>query len=575
MRDPSPADGGSPEILMHEIVDVLRDNPEIAIFLTLAIGFWFGSLKFGSFSLGAVTSTLIAGLLIGQLNIHIASIVEDTFFTMFLFAVGYSAGPKFFPALKKDGLPQVLFAVIVCFSGLLTAYAAARLLGYGPGLAAGLLAGGYTNSGTLGVAAANMKELGLSPAETASMASLAAIAYAVTYPFGAAGSAWFLSSLAPKVLGIDLPTACREYEAEMGGRQAEPGVGSAYRPVLTRSFRVENSDLVGRTPRELNGTLKDAFITRQREGGRLLEPDVDAVIERGATLAIAGSPQALRVAEKQVGPEVDDAELLAYPTEELDIVVINKEAANRSVGELEHDELVQYGRPIFLLRLARAGRDLTPTPDLKIRRWDVLTVHGARKHVEQLVKSLGYADRPTSKSDIAFMGAGVVIGSLVGVLTVHVGGIPLSLSPSVGTLVAGLVFGYLRSVYRTFGRIPEPAVWVFNNVGLNGFIAVVGLNAGPGLVSGLMTNGISLFLAGILVTMVPLVVAVFTGRYLFKFHPAILFGACAGARTTSAALGAVQEASRSTTPVIGYTVPYAVGRLVLAVFGVVILHLMK
>ncbi len=100
--------------------------------------------------------------------------------------------------------------MIVCFSGLLTAYAAARLLGYGPGLAAGLLAGGYTNSGTLGVAAANMKELGLSAAETASMASLAAIAYAVTYPFGAAGSAWFLSSLAPKVLGIDLPTACKE-----------------------------------------------------------------------------------------------------------------------------------------------------------------------------------------------------------------------------------------------------------------------------------------------------------------------------------------------------------------------------
>ncbi len=157
---------------------------------------------------------------------------------------------------------------------------------------------------------------------------------------------------------------------------------------------MENSDLVGRTPRELNSTLKDAFITRHREGGRLLEPDVDTIIERGATLAIAGSPQALRVAEKKVGPEVDDAELLAYPTEELDIVVTNKEAANRTVGELEHNELVQYGRPIFLLRLARAGRDLTPTPDLEIRRWDVLTVHGARRHVEQLAKSLGYADRP-------------------------------------------------------------------------------------------------------------------------------------------------------------------------------------
>ena len=281
------------------------------------------------------------------------------------------------------------------------------------------------------------------------------------------------------------------------------------------------------------------------------------------------------MAEKKVGPEVDDAELLAYPTEDLDIVVTNKDAANQTLAALEHDELVRYGRPIFLLRVTRAGHDLAPTPDLEIRRWDVLTVHGARKHVEQLANSLGYADRPTSRSDIASMGAGIVVGSHVGAITVHVGGIPLSLSPSVGTLVAGLVCGYLRSVYRTFGRIPEPAVWVFNNVGLNGFIAVVGLNAGPGLVSGLMTNGISLFLAGIVVTMVPLVVAVFAGRYLFKFHPGILFGACAGARTTSAGLGAVQEAARSTIPVIGYTVPYAVGRLVLAIFGVVILQLLK
>ena len=556
-------------------VATLREYPEIAIFLTLAIGFWFGNLKFGSFSLGAVTSTLIAGLLIGQLNIHIAPIVEATFFTMFLFSVGYSAGPQFFPALKKDGLPQVVFTLIVCCTGLFTAYAAARLLGYGPGLAAGLLAGGYTNSGTLGVATANMKELGLSPEQIAPMASLAAIAYAVTYPFGAAGSAWFLSSFAPKILGIDLPTACKDFEAGKGGRKGEPAVGSAYRQVLTRSFRVENNDLVGRTPRELNGTLKDAFVTRHREGDRFLEPDADVFIQRGATVAIAGSPEALRAAEKKVGPEVDDAELLAYPTEELDIVVTRKAITNRTLGQLEQDELVQYGRPIFLLRLTRAGRALTPTPDLEIRRWDVLTVHGARKYVEQLAKTLGYADRPGSKSDIAFMGAGVVIGSLVGAIAVHVGGIPLSLSPSVGTLVAGLVFGYLRSVYRTFGRIPEPAVWVFNNVGLNGFIAAVGLNAGPGLVSGLMTNGISLFVAGIVVTMVPLIVAVLAGRYLFKFHPALLFGACAGARTTSAALGAVQEASRSAIPVIGYTVPYAVGRLVLATFGVVILLLMK
>ncbi len=560
---------------MHFIISSLRDYPEVALFLTLAVGFWFGNLKFGTFSLGAVTSTLVAGLLIGQMGFHIPPIVGDTFFTLFLFAVGYTAGPQFFPALKKDGVPQVIFTLIVCASGLLATYVAAKLLGYGPGLSAGLLSGAYTNSGTLGVATANMKQLGLDPTQTASQSGLAAIAYAVAYPFGAAASAWFLSSLGPKLLGVDLPSACKEFAAGQNGDKPQLGAGSAYRPVLTRAFQVDNAELIGRTPRELNSTLNGAFITRYRDEDRLLEPAGETVIQKGVTLAIAGSPEALRHMERTVGPEVVDAELLAYPTDETDIVVTSKAAIGRTVNELENDNLTEFGRPFFLLRLLRGGRDLTVTPDLVLKRRDVLTVRGPRKQVEKLGKVLGAVDRATSQSDISFMAIGVVIGSLVGAITVHFGGIPLSLSPSVGTLVAGLVFGYLRSVYRTFGRIPEPALWVFNNVGLNGFIAVVGLNAGPGLVSGLETNGISLFLAGVAVTMVPLIVALLVGRFIFKFHPAVLFGACAGARSSSAALGAVQEAAKSAIPVIGYTVPYAVSRLVLAISGVGMLLVLK
>jgi len=555
------------------IIETLRHNPEVALFLTLALGFWFGKYKIGSFGLGVVTTTLIAGLLVGQFNITIAPVVQNTFFMMFLFAVGYSVGPQFFRALKKEGLPQVAFALIVCASGFATAYVVARALGYDPGLTAGLLAGGYTNSGTLGVASANMSQLGLDPERTKEMASLAAIAYAVTYPFGTAGAAWFLSSLAPKLLGVDLASACKEYEAQMGSR--DDAGESAYRPLSTRVYRLENQSFVGKMPRELDGALAGAFITRHREAGKIFEPDADAPIQRGAMLAISGSPEVLLEIEANVGPEVNDAELLRVPVEQLDIVVRKKEAANRTVAALEADELARYGRPVFLVRLTRAGHNVAVTADLEIRRWDLLTVRGARSDVESLAKSLGYADRATSQSDIAFMAAGIVIGSLIGALTLHVGNIPLSLSTSVGTLLAGLVFGYLRSTYRTFGRIPDPALWIFNNVGLNGFIAVVGLNAASGLVAGLEAHGISLFLAGIVVSLVPLVVGVYAGKYVFKFNAGILLGACAGARTTTAALGALQEVSKSTVPVIGYTVPYAVGRIVLALCGVAILLVMQ
>ncbi|HTO64211.1 MAG TPA: aspartate-alanine antiporter [Bradyrhizobium sp.] len=566
---------------MYQVIDFVygtfRQYPETLIFLTLAIGFWVGSLKIGSFSLGAVTSTLLAGLVVGQVHIHIASVVQSTFFLMFLFAVGYSVGPQFFGALKKDGLPQVAFALIVCASGFLCAYVLGKALGYNPGLAAGLLAGGYTNSGTLGVATDNLKQLGLSADQTAAMAGLAAIAYAVTYPFGTAGAAWFLSSLAPKLLGVDLAAACKELESKMGGGGSSDTAGTAYRAVAARAYRLENPDLIGRTSRKLLALINepDTFVMRVRQDGALIEPKMDTLLRRGATVVIAGHPQALLAAEKAVGPEVEDRDLLAYPVEQLDVVVTSKKAVNRTIEDLENAEMAKCGHGIYVRTLVRAGHEIKVSPDFQLQRRDVLSLLGAKKDVEAAAKFFGYADRATSISDVAFMGIGVVIGSLIGALAIHLGGVPLSLSPSVGTLVAGLVCGYLRSRYRTFGRIPAAGLWVFNNVGLNGFIAVVGLNAAAGLVSGLKAYGIELFLAGVVVSIVPLIVGLYAGKYIFKFHPGILLGAIAGARTTTAALGAVQEAANSPIPAIGYTVPYAVGRIVLAISGVIIIVLMK
>jgi len=555
---------------METLLAVFRHHPEIALFLTLAIGFWFGALKFGKFSLGAVTSTLIAGLIVGQLGITMPEMVQTIFFLLFLFAVGYSVGPQFFGALKKDGLPQVGFALIVCAVGFATAWVAAKVMGYGPGLAAGLLAGAYTNSGTLGVASANIGQIGLGGKEATAAAGLAAISYAVTYPFGAAGAAWFLSSVAPKILGVDLPKATKELEAQMASHGGGGGT-QAYRPIASRAYLLANAALAGRTPRDLAAALQGAVVTRFRQGTQIVDADAQAVIPQGATLALSGSPHALFAAKETVGPEVEDKELLAYPTEEIDVVVTNKKAVGRTVQELEQHELEQYGRRLFLVRVTRAGAPLTVTPEFKIESHDVLAIHGDRKHVDDLAKALGKADRPTSTMDVSFMSLGIVIGCLVGLLTLHVGAIPLSLSTSVGTLIAGLVCGYLRSKYRTFGGIPGPAVWALNNIGLNGFIAVVGLNAAAGLVEGLKAYGVGLFASGILVSLVPLIVGVYAGKYLFKFHPTMLLGACAGARSTTAGLGAVQEAAQSSLPAVGYTIPYAVSRIVLALFGIAIL----
>ena len=204
----------------------------------------------------------------------------------------------------------------------------------------------------------------------------------------------------------------------------------------------------------------------------------------------------------------------------------------------------------------------------------MLSLVGLEREVNEAVPQIGYADRRTTKTDLVFVGLGIFIGGLIGSLAIHIGKVPVSLSVSGGALIAGLVLGWLRSKHPTFGRLPRSAVWLMNNLGLNMFIAVVGIASGPSFVTGLKEVGPVLFLMGIIATSVPLILGMIIGHRIFKFPAAINLGCCAGSRTTTASLGAVQDAIGSSLPAMGYTVTYAVGNTLLILWGVVIVLLM-
>ena len=199
---------------------------------------------------------------------------------------------------------------------------------------------------------------------------------------------------------------------------------------------------------------------------------------------------------------------------------------------------------------------------------------GTKPEVERAAKELGYADRPTTSTDMVFVGTGIVLGGFVGLLSVTVGGIPLTLTASGGALVMGLVFGWLRAVYPFFGRIPEPAIWIFDTVGLCIFIGVVGLSAGPSFFAGLQKTGLSLVVVGLVSALLPHTLGILFGRYVLKMNPLIVLGACAGAGTITAALRAIQDESRSSIPALGYTVPYAIGNILLTAWGPVLVAMM-
>jgi putative transport protein len=427
------------------------------------------------------------------------------------------------------------------------------------------------------VATDTINGLGLPPDQAKAWTDFMPVAYAVTYLFGTAGSAWFLASMGPKLLGVDLEKECKEYEAKMGGLPQEAGVVSAYQRLALRTYKVAaNSKFIGQRVADVEGAFRPAraFVQSVRSEGKIVPADRDMVIQVGNVLAVAGPREALLEKEANLGDEVEDRELLDFAVEVVDVVITNKALDGKTLQQIA-DDSEQHGRNVFLRKLVRQGQEMPFTAGTKVNRGDVLQIVGPKSDVARAITMLGYADRATEKTDVVFMGFGIVAGALLGAISIVVGGVPLSLSTSGGALIAGLICGYLRSTRRTFGRIPEGALWAFNNMGLTIFIAVVGISTGPAFVAGLKQAGLSLFMWGIFVTLMPFIVGIFVGKYVFKFHPGILLGACAGARTTTAALGAVQDVAKSKVPALGYTVTYAVGNTLLIVWGVVIVLMMK
>jgi putative transport protein len=567
----------------------LRQYPEIAIFLILGLGYYFGKFTFRGIGLGSVTATLLAGVLVGQLGITIGTPLKATVFLMFLFAVGYGVGPQFVRGVAKDGLPQAIFSAVQCVLCLAVPVAICKFAGYDMGYSAGLYSGSQTISAAMGLSTDAINRLGLAPEDAKRLLDSMPIAYAVTYMFGTVGSALVIALLGPALLRMDLVAACKDYEEKQGGTKELGGAGSAWHRWEVRAFQVRpGSMVIGLPAAEVEALVPDAriFVMRLRRRGVIEEANAFTVLQENDVVAVAGVREVLvdllgraKAAGSGAGvvappKEVDDPELLNVPIEGVDVYVTNKEVDGKTLAELAQSPAA---RGVFLRKITR-GAVATSIPILantKIDRGDILNVVGRTQDTAAVTKLLGVPDRPTDVADVAFIGASITIGALIGALVLKVGGVPITLSTAGGALIAGLVAGWLRSVRPTFGRIPSSTVWFMNSVGLNIFIAVVGISAGPGFVNGLKTQGVGLFLWGALATTLPLVFGMLIAKYVFRFHDALTLGIVSGARTTTASLGLVCDRAKSQVPALGYTVTYAVGNTFLTIWGMVVIMLMS
>ncbi len=562
-------------------VDVLRHTPSLAVFLTIGLGFWLGKLKFKGIALGTVTAVLIVGVLVGQMNIEVGGPLKSVSFLLFLFCIGYSVGPQFFKSLKGEGLKEVFFAVVVCVLILAASLGAAALFGLNPGQAAGMMAGASTASPVVGAAEDTVRSLSASPESISDMVAAIPVCYAMTYVFGTLGAVWLLGYVGPAMMGgLDkVKSMTKELEKTLSpaGANSNPASFNAARPIAFRAFALKGTWMSEpRTVEELEKKFADLGkrviverIKKESDGSVVDNVTASSVINPGDTIALAARREMIVGEYPWLGPEVPGVELLSFQVEDVDVTVA------RRFEEITVHELMEkpFMEGVDIKRIVRDDIALNPLGGTTLRAGDVVELVGMKKYIDIASKEIGYADPRTLATDFVFVGFGILLGGLLGALAIKIGAVSVSLGASGGALVVGLILGWLRAKRPTYGAIPKASLWVFNNLGLNMYIAVIGIASGPSFISAFSEVGPKIFLAGLLVTLVPLFLAIIIGHKLFKFHPAVTLGCCAGARKTTAGLGAVQERLGSTVPALGYTITYAVSNTLLIIFGIVLVLL--
>ena len=562
---------------MEWLSSMLTKYPELAVYLALGVGYWFGSLKFGKFSLGGVTGSLLAGILIGLLfKVPVSGTAKSVVFLLFLFGIGYEVGPRFLSAMKGAGWRYAVLGAFMPAVGLLTAWGVASAMGLDLGFSAGMMSGGLTESPAMGTAAEAINGLSLDSQLKETLVAHIGVADSLCYVGGALGVILMCSTLGPRLLKINLRDEALKLEAEYGIKRTRAGVSSAWKPFEFRAYRIEpDSRVAGKTVAEAekleSGTR--LFVERIRRGKEILEIQPDTRLLAGDIVVVSGRREALVGILGARAEEVDDRELLDISVASFEIFVSGKGIAGRTIEDIAKDDAV---RGVFLRRLIRYGQDIPIGTKTVVERGDVMHVVGSEAAVVRAAQDLGEIIAPSETTDFVAVGAAIFIGALLGAAAAFtIGGVQVSIGTSVGTLIGGLVVGYIRSVRPLFGHVPDGAIKLMQSLGLAGFVAMVGIGAGPHFVEGVRTAGIQVLLGGLIVTSVPLIAGLYFGRYVLKINPLLLLGAMAGAQTFTPGLAAVQEKSGSSIAVLGYSGAVPVGHILLTVCGTVIVLLMS
>ena len=554
--------------MLQWLQDGLRHSPEILIFLSLAIGYWIGQIHLGKFQLGGVAGSLLVAVLLSLLGVPIDNGVKSILFALFIYAVGFESGPQFFKSLGRSSIREIILAAFMALSGLVTVLVMAKLFHLDKGLAAGLAAGGLTQSAIIGTAGDALSRLGLAPAELQKLQSNVAIGYAVTYIFGSLGAIIVCVNVLPRFMGREIRDDALKAEAARlkGALVLGPGESVAMPEIVGRLYRIGTA-AAGTTLAALEVAHPGITVERLKRGGKLIDAAPSTALAAGDIVLVVGRRDAVVHAAAALGDELESEPGMELVMDTLDVVVRNPEFIGKPLTELARaNDTLRHG--IYVLAVHRLGEPVALNGQTVLQAGDVVTGYGADSDLRRVAARVGGVMAVSSKTDWVFHGFGLVLGLLIGLLVLRVGSIPLTLGAGGGALLSGLLFGWLRTRWQTVGNLPNSAVQLLKDLGLAGFVAAVGLQSGLQAINTIRSSGLSLFMIGVVVTLVPLLLSMLFGRYVLRYDNAAVFaGALSGARSANPAFGGVLDKAGNSVPTVPFAITYALANVFLTLLG--------
>ena len=562
--------------LLHRLFTA---EPLLALFLTVSLGYLVGRLKIGSFTLGGIAGTLLVGVVIGQLGVAIDPGIKAIFFALFIYAVGFQGGPQFFHALNRRSLNQLASSFVMCATGLLCVLLAAWAFGLDRGMAAGLAAGGLTQSAIIGTAGDAIARLGLSPELMKTMQTNVAVGYAVCYIFGSLGPILMVTWFLPMVMKWDIRAeAVKLASALSGGKQElDAGQFDAISGVDTRMYAIAaTSPAIGKTALALDAEMSDASVEAIVRDGKAIEVGDSTCILSGDLVAVTGTMPVLENLAARLGREVDAPSGLRLVQESRELVLTNKALSGRSVADIHDTANAATRHGVFLTLVKRMGIELPVLGELQLHTGDELHLVGSPRDLDRVQGKIGYKISAAAATDFVFFGIGMLVGMLIGLIQFRLAGVPISIGSGGGCLLSGLFFGWLRSVHPSFAALPIGASTFLRDFGLAVFVGIVGISAGPQALVAIQKSGLTLLLLGVCVTLIPQVVTFFFSYFVLRIRNPIEALACvAGGRSANPAFAALLAKAGNATPVVAFTVTYAVANVFLTLWGPVIVGIVK